>query len=391
MNTNWPAFLGMIIALVLYEVGIFHLKILGSDRGNGGWQPEAAAHQQTTNNDIICPSALRLFDNATELEVAIANNIHFHQRGGNLGSIERYLNRHMQNTLDKLDIQFKPNGAQIPTKNAINYLQEFYEKNTVDRGGYGQPLPGTLSSTNGQKTIRQALFEKRWINVLEPPTLERFAAGIGPVGPDCTNKVSFSKGTYEEKNLCNTTKSHEEQQQKQKEEECNIISIGSNDQWGFETEILRKLPGCITHTFDCTLKDNTPQNKPKSNDIKFLPYCIGSNDAQPPYLPYEKLWDTTKARTPPKLLKMDIEGFEYDVLDSVLSSDQSIWPEQIMMEVHWATRMVDVPWMPRTRTAAEMALFFGALFNHGGYIISHTYADPGCQPCMEVLLVRAMC
>ncbi len=89
---------------------------------------------------------------------------------------------------------------------------------------------------------------------------------------------------------------------------------------------------------------------------------------------------------------MDIEGFEYAVfLDSILSSDPSIWPEQIMMEIHWATRMVDLKWMPRTRTAAELALFFGVLFNRGGYILQHTNFDPGCQTCLEILLVRAIC
>ena len=100
----------------------------------------------------------------------------------------------------------------------------------------------------------------------------------------------------------------------------------------------------------------------------------------------------TSIKSPPKLLKMDIEGFEYTVvLDSILSSDPSIWPEQIMMEIHWATRMVDLQWMPRTRTAAELALFFGVLFNRGGYILQHTNFDPGCQTCLEILLVRAIC
>ena len=27
-------------------------------------------------------------------------------------------------------------------------------------------------------------------------------------------------------------------------EECNIFSIGSNDQWGFENEVVQKLPNC---------------------------------------------------------------------------------------------------------------------------------------------------
>lgn len=89
---------------------------------------------------------------------------------------------------------------------------------------------------------------------------------------------------------------------------------------------------------------------------------------------------------------MDVEGFEYDViLNSILTSNSSTWPEQIVMEVHWGTRMVRLPWMPRTRTAAELALFFGVMFNRGGYIIQQTRFISGCQPCMEVLLVRAVC
>lgn len=369
------------------------------DFGNG-IPSEPATHdgsleytsRSTTSNGNICPSALKIFDTATEIDIAIANNIQFHQQGGNLHSIEEYLNSHMDSTLQSLNVQFTPNGQDKPTENAIDYLQDHYKKNSVKRGGYGQPLPGDLSSSYGKNIINKALFENRWINVIEPPKRDRFFAGTGPVGPNCSRKVTFSEGTYEEKKLCVASKDAKQEESKEKQEECNILSIGSNDQWGFEEDVMQKLPGCITHTFDCTLKDMTPQKKPKTDNIKFYPYCIGSNDAQHPYLSYENIWSKTQIKTPPKLLKMDVEGFEYDVIHTMLSSDQSIWPEQIMMEVHWGTRMVDLPWMPRTRTAAEIALFFGELFNHGGYVVvdSKTFAK-GCQPCMEVLLVRVVC
>lgn len=111
-----------------------------------------------------------------------------------------------------------------------------------------------------------------------------------------------------------------------------------------------------------------------------------------PYLPYHKLVAATLVlQTAPKLLKMDIEGFEYNVLETVLSGDPTFWPEQIMMEVHWATRMVKLPWMTRTRTAGEIAMFFGMLFNHGGYIVANSRVFDGCEPCMEVLLVKVLC
>ncbi len=356
----------------------------------------------------ICPSALPLFDNATELRLAIDNNIQYHQRGGNLASIEKYLNNNMQYALDYLNVQFTPNGASSPIRNAIDYLNDYPKKNSVKRGGYGQPLPGSLSSAMYRPNIiKEAMFEKRWINVIEPPKHDRFNAGMGPVGPDCSRRVTFSDGTNEEKNLCVSQKMTKvnagqrggKQQQVTESVDCNVISIGSNDQWGFEEEVMQKLSGCVTHTFDCTLNDNTPSNKPQSDDVKFYPYCIGSTNAQPPYLTYERIWNAmqvhatkrTKKSPPPTLLKMDIEGFEYDVIQSILSSDSSIWPEQIMMEVHWATRMVALPWMPRTRTAAEIALFFSTLFNFGGYIVVHSTTFTGCEACMEVLLVRAVC
>jgi hypothetical protein len=99
---------------------------------------------------------------------------------------------------------------------------------------------------------------------------------------------------------------------------------------------------------------------------------------------------TTK---PPTLLKIDVEGFEFRVVPSMLrKSPSEIWPEQIAMEVHFGTRMVDEPTMLRTRTAAEISLFFGQLFNYGGYLpVKVKYFDPGCPPCLEVLMVRILC
>ena len=132
----------------------------------------------------VCPSAVRLFSNVTELKIVIEKQTRFHQRGGNLASVEEYLDGHMQNTLDRLDIQFLPNGNQnTRTKNSISYLRDYYSKNKVKRGGYGQPLPGKLVGENAKK----GLFENRWIDVLEPSTSERYKVSVGPVGPICSN------------------------------------------------------------------------------------------------------------------------------------------------------------------------------------------------------------
>ena len=357
------------------------------------------------SSHTLCRSALKLFHNVTELNLAITDNVHFHQRLGNLKSIMSYLNDYQQSTLDSLDVQFLPKSESRSDvtdkyKGMIEYLREHYAMNDFKRGGYGQPLPGKLSSKYGPKIIQRAMFEGRWINVIEPPTNERYVAGMGPVGPYCSNMITFSPESYEEKKLCIQQKGLTPQP---RNDECNILSLGSNDQWGFEIEVTQQLPGCVIHTFDCTLKDNTPRKKPQNDDINFYPYCIGSSDNQgPTHLTYDKLWDAvmtrqnktegTKKSTIITVLKMDIEGFEFDVIHNMLSSsDSSIWPEQIMLEVHWATRMVGVKWMPRTLTAGEISLFFGGLFNHGGYMVVHATKIDGCQPCLEVLLVRVLC
>jgi len=66
-----------------------------------------------TVGSIICPSAMNLFANKTKLKEFIAKNVHYHRHGGNLESIDMYLNSHMQSSLDRLGLQFFPSLYQI--------------------------------------------------------------------------------------------------------------------------------------------------------------------------------------------------------------------------------------------------------------------------------------
>mmetsp|Transcript_26553 Transcript_26553/g.53134 ORF Transcript_26553/g.53134 Transcript_26553/m.53134 type:complete len:385 (-) Transcript_26553:165-1319(-) len=338
----------------------------------------ARAHKH--NN--ICPSARKLFDNHTALMEAIDKQTRFHLMGGSLTSIEKYLSENMEDTLDRLGAQFVPEGEGDPVEKPIQYLQHYYQTQNVPHGGYRQRLPGKFTGGNNGKVF----FRNRWFDVIEPNTPERFTASLGHVGPTCSNVLTFAAGKHEEKHFCVDSKTNDGST-------CKIFSIGSNDEWGFEREVVRKLPNCIVHTFDCTLVDNKPLSKPKSDKVKFHPYCISSGNSQPPFLTYEQLVLETGSSVPPKLLKMDVEGFEFDtILNSVLASPGDVYPEQIMMEVHWTTHMVDIPWMFRNREAAEMALFFGVIFNYGGYIpvLVQLFPD-SCPYCMEVLFVRVLC
>ncbi|KAL3792710.1 hypothetical protein ACHAW5_005815 [Stephanodiscus triporus] len=123
--------------------------------------------------------------------------------------------------------------------------------------------------------------------------------------------ITLSPGSYEGKNLCvAAAQKQKEQSQLTAGDECQHPFYGSNDQWGFEIDITKNFSGCVTQTFDRTLKDDTPKQKA---------VMTGKTETATNYLP--------------KLLKMDIEGFEFDVLRNMLSSPTSLWPEQIMLEV----------------------------------------------------------
>jgi hypothetical protein len=84
------------------------------------------------DHNYICPSAVKLFDQSSSnsIEIMIEKAKYFHQRGGNLVSIENYLNGQMQNTLDKQDLKFKfnknINQQPLSTDRTIHDLNLYY-------------------------------------------------------------------------------------------------------------------------------------------------------------------------------------------------------------------------------------------------------------------------
>ena len=305
-------------------------------------------------------------------------------------SVTAFKNSAIDNTLKKMKVKFEssavvspekkegqPPVVEIIEKDHVKKIMSIIKKKNDPRGGYGKPLPGTFTPPNNP-----LIWEDRRIDVTEPWDKQRWRASEGPKG-ECLRltKLSGSKRSYEDKWICGDLQS------------CTVISIGSNDQWGMETAL--KEYGCETHTFDCTLKDNKAKNQPpNSPNMHFYPHCISSHTAyideetKRSYMTYREMIELTGLQTPPTLLKMDVEGFEYDVLTQMLQDDYLL-PLQIQVELHWATKMVDVPWMLRTLTSAELALFSGMMFTSGGYLPVHR--DESCTVCLEVLYVRALC
>ena len=134
--------------------------------------------------------------------------------------------------------------------------------------------------------------------------------------------------------------------------ECVVYSLGSAGNYQFEDNLLRSTR-CTVHTFDCTLDSarcETPAKQRCASRYNsthlirtrhwFHPFCIASTDGMPDAryktlrTLYRNLGHDSKRLS---LLKMDIEGFEWPILQSWRISDVAL-PEQFSAELHCTTQ-----------------------------------------------------
>ena len=135
-----------------------------------------------------------------------------------------------------------------------------------------------------------------------------------------------------------------------------IVSVGSNNEFGFEDQMLACTKAHIA-TFDCTVRHAT--HKPPTSRVSFHRFCVGTEDTA-----QFRTWTSTAALAlsaakeaaflsganssdtdssdPPRIaaLKADIEGWEWAVLDQVLGSAPTSLPRQVAIELHLGT----APW-----------------------------------------------
>ena len=270
------------------------------------------------------------------------------------------------------------------------------ENDVHTRGGYDQrQWPGSFLKDN-KRVEAPSFFE-----VMEPTTAERWDVGLGPIFGDLCKSVDtitskLRRRGYDDKFMCSYNDLSVRSKQERNKQDCEMISIRSNRQWGFEENVATNA-NCVTHTFDCTVQN---PGTPEHENINFYPYCISNKDKVidgRQYAKYSKIIQIANVTKPPNLFKMDVEGFEYDVLRQMLdearmSGSKEMLPMQISVEFHYATRMFDVPWRLRSVTAAEIAMFIGLMYNQGGYVlVKHERIGPGCFPCAELLFLRTLC
>ena len=205
---------------------------------------------------------------------------------------------------------------------------------------------------------------------------------LGPIGPVCPTQLeTYGKGDGEER-ACGLSAQRPP---------CVVISIGSNGEWEFEEDVVRKTR-CTVHTFDCTVPASTVPPSSIRERVHFHRQCIGATSRNVPgvgeFLAWPALLARIGAAEPPSYLKMDIEGFEFDVLGAMLETAASLLPQQIGLEIHYKTRFRELPWFGRYKGAGEIGLFMDMLYRRGGYHLTDRNDNPFCKHCTEVVLTR---
>ena len=378
------------------------------------------AAEYKTKNRAVCLNTRHLLKSTEHIDSAYKQLDQFHNGGGNLKIIETFLNEQMDPTLALLGATFTPNGSKdpIPPEKSIvkeiRHLLKAQDKNK--RGGYNQrKIPGDFNTDPNMKALRSVT--KPWeksimFDVIEPHSMGRWEKGVGPTPDICRHqdKILAPWGTkgrwHKSKFMCSYpgkrrsgddgTNHENSGTTLNGDQQCNMISVGSNREWDFE-ESISKETNCTTHTFDCTTAANPM--KPAVDSIHYYPYCLAKEfqtvDGNE-YLTYFGMTEKIGLTKAPDLLKMDVEGFEFDIFTQMLdhaeqTNSKHLLPSQISTELHFSTRMYDLDWHLRMRQTAEIAMFAGMMYNRGGYVLTHIKLYSGCPSCADVLFVRVFC
>ena len=241
---------------------------------------------------------------------------------------------------------------------------------------------------------------------------------VGPIGPACRagNMTSFGEGD-EEKRFCMPSaepaapgRGAAGRAAAAAHAPRVLFSIGSNDQWDFELAAVRGGAFDRIHVFDCTLPgDGLPRKMPASLEghVAFHAACLapeahteavkdvaaGTQARVRRYETYETLVGLANETTPPELVKMDIEGWEWKMLDALTGGAPRLRPRQLAFELHaltWAPARRIAPsdfW--RAKTPGEVAALMAMLFERG-YLLIDRRDHPWCPHCTE-LVVADVC
>lgn len=209
---------------------------------------------------------------------------------------------------------------------------------------------------------------------------------MGPIVNFCRNPLEKFGKDDEEKRACGLSLL---EQQQQNGEECVVFSVGSFNLWQFE-EAVYKTTKCRIEVFDCTVGKKWAAPEYIRDRTTLHPYCLGSSDrtiGKLEFLGWESFLRLANLSHNPTFLKMDIEGYEYEVLRAIIESGHPP-PLQIAMEIHQHT--IEHKY-GRRKSSGELMAFMNYLRFVGGYHLIDRNDNPFCPHCSEFLLAKVDC
>ena len=151
--------------------------------------------------------------------------------------------------------------------------------------------------------------------------------------------------------------------QEMNEQACAVISIGSNNNWIFETAIHDSIPRCDIFTFDHTLANPRPPPF-----VHFFPLGLGSAQSNNGLRTLQELFAVARLgnNTNVEILKIDCEGCEWSVYPQLFLFDgHGVFIRQILLEVHMRP--------PRSHRDSSQALATAQLRKHWTAIVTRCY------------------
>mmetsp|Transcript_31038 Transcript_31038/g.53402 ORF Transcript_31038/g.53402 Transcript_31038/m.53402 type:complete len:235 (+) Transcript_31038:415-1119(+) len=214
--------------------------------------------------------------------------------------------------------------------------------------------------------LRPGVFRRQWVGLAAVPQVDLCPQGLMHAFYDANE-------AHEAKHFCAASKLMVGSSSRP----CHIISIGSNNQWGFETSIFRQT-NCTVDTLDCTGEGKRWKPPAEiSSRVRLRNICLGSGakGEQTRYKSWTEMTKILNLTTAPVWLKMDCEGCELTVLPALVKAarEGSLLPDQISLEVHFGTGSS----APQVKEGAGQltpietaSRFYKELYSYGGYAFS---------------------
>jgi len=182
---------------------------------------------------------------------------------------------------------------------------------------------------------------------------------------------------------------------------CVAVSASRGDvaDWAWEVAFLEAFPACHLHVLECHGTRGPPPHALTRERATVHDACMGRYDAKSHkglvHTTYEAFADAISLRHRPQLLRLDLGGREWEVLEGIAGSGGTSARLPVTISVRWQYRGRDeelesaVGWASTLRGPFEIGGLGEYLFTRGGYVIVDRRDPPGCTWCSDVVFARA--